>query len=99
MTSAELRTDLQRDVLGTVAFLALLKARAGESTRVTTRELTAELGRVGQVVGHSAGELTQRGLLIRVAPATYALTRRGLDAIDELDGWQLHGRTIRRRAR
>ncbi len=71
-------TDLQRQVLNAMVVLTREKLRRGGGSTVTTRELSARLGRPGQVLGHSCGELTRKGLLCRTDRATYRLTPFGL---------------------
>lgn len=82
---AEPTTELQKQVMRAAALQAqtrLARRRLGETIEqpldVTTAELTARTGRVGQVIGHAAGELMRKGLLRRTAPATYRLTREGV---------------------
>jgi|HubBroStandDraft_1064217.scaffolds.fasta_scaffold540559_2 predicted transcriptional regulator len=71
-------TDLQQKVLDTMAVLTRGKLHRREALTVTTRELSARLGRPGQVLGHSCGELVRKGLLARADRATYRLTRSGI---------------------
>lgn len=77
----QLRTPLQRQIMGWIKIISQRKLKANEPLVVTTRELTKVTSRYGQVLGHSCGALADRGLLVRTAPATYRMTRAGLEAM------------------
>lgn len=76
----QLRTDLQRQLMGCIVVASRDKLKAGEEPNVTTAELTKMIGRYGQVIGHSCGAMVTHGLLQRVAPSTYRLTLAGIHA-------------------
>lgn len=78
---SELRTPLQRQIMGWIKVLTQRKLRVDLPLVVTTQELTAVTHRYGQVLGHSCGSMAHRGLLLRTAPATYRLTPKGSRAI------------------
>jgi hypothetical protein len=53
---------------------------SGRDANVRTRDITLRTDRVGQVVGLICSNLVTAGMLQRMAPATYRLTRAGIDA-------------------
>lgn len=83
---SELRTDLQRQLMGCIVVITARNIRSGKDGNVTTAELSRMTGRYGQVIGHSCGSMADRGLLQRMAPATYRLTRKGIDAAKQDTG-------------
>lgn len=74
-------TESQREALEAMALVSVRRLRAGEAPNVSTADLSAETGRVGQVLGLVCGNLADAGLLQRRAPATYRLTAAGIAAL------------------
>jgi len=72
-------TQLQERIMRAMAVVSARKLRRRESAVVSTADLSEELGRAGQVLGHSCGELLRKGMVTRPARATYRLTRAGVE--------------------
>lgn len=80
------RTDLTPEQSTTLAWALVLLAErrkaGGTGLQVTTAQLADACGRSGQVLGLVCGNLARKGLLRRVAPATYKLTPAGFDCAE-----------------